>query len=76
MKATDPLLALAGHFALISLLAVGGANAVLPEMHRQAVDVAGWMTDRLLLTATIVPFAVGVVILLRRPERMLTEEDV
>lgn len=35
----------------------------------------GWMTDRLLLTATIVPFAVGVVILLRRPERMLTEED-
>jgi len=46
MKATDPLLALAGHFALISLLAVGGANAVLPEMHRQAVDVAGWMTDR------------------------------
>ncbi|GAB4064784.1 chromate transporter [Ancylobacter sonchi] len=36
---------LATHFLLISLLAVGGANAVLPEMHRQVVDVAGWMTN-------------------------------
>lgn len=36
---------LASHFLVISLLAVGGANAVLPEMHRQVVDVAGWMTD-------------------------------
>jgi chromate transporter len=34
------------HFALLSLLAVGGVNAVVPEMHRQAVEVAGWMTDR------------------------------
>lgn len=40
------LVTLALHFALLSLLAVGGANAVVPEMHRQAVDVAGWMTDR------------------------------
>jgi chromate transporter len=37
---------LATHFALLSLLAVGGVNAVVPEMHRQAVDVAGWMTSR------------------------------
>ncbi|MCB4769925.1 chromate transporter [Ancylobacter sp. Lp-2] len=36
---------LATHFLLISLLAVGGANAVLPEMHRQVVDIAGWMTN-------------------------------
>lgn len=36
----------------------------------------GWMLDRLLLTATIAPFAAGVLILLRRPERMLTEEEV
>lgn len=35
----------------------------------------GWMTDRLVLTATIAPFAAGVLILLRRPERMLTEEE-
>ena len=32
-------------FALLSLLAFGGANAVMPEMHRLAVDRHGWMTD-------------------------------
>ncbi|MEA2934878.1 MAG: chromate transporter [Variibacter sp.] len=46
MKPDVGLSAVAMHFALLSLLAVGGANAVVPEMHRQAVDVAGWMTDR------------------------------
>ena len=40
------LLALAGHFALMSLLAIGGANAAVPEMHRLVVDVMGWMSDR------------------------------
>lgn len=45
MKGTD-LSQLAAHFGLLSLLAVGGVNAVVPEMHRQAVDVAGWMTGR------------------------------
>ena len=34
-----------GNFALLSLLAFGGANAVMPEMHRLAVDRHGWMTD-------------------------------
>ncbi len=43
---TDPLASLAFHFALLSLVAVGGANAVVPEMHRLAVDLQGWMTDR------------------------------
>ena len=42
----DTLLALALHFALISLFAVGGAMAVVPEMHRQAVEVSHWMTER------------------------------
>jgi chromate transporter len=42
----DLLGALALHFAMLSLLAIGGANAVIPEMHRQAVETAGWMTDR------------------------------
>jgi chromate transporter len=42
----NPLGALALSFVTISLLAFGGANAVIPEMHRQAVDVAHWMTDR------------------------------
>jgi chromate transporter len=40
------LWALAGTFALLSLFAVGGVNALLPEMHRQAVDVQGWMTGQ------------------------------
>ncbi|MFL1462135.1 chromate transporter [Roseococcus sp. DSY-14] len=32
-------------FAGLSLLAIGGANAVLPEMHRQLVEIHGWMDD-------------------------------
>ncbi|MEA2905788.1 MAG: chromate transporter [Alphaproteobacteria bacterium] len=38
--------ALAGYFALMSLFAMGGANAALPEMHRLVVEVEHWMTDR------------------------------
>lgn len=38
------LLALAGIFAELSLVAFGGANAILPEMQRQVVDVHGWMS--------------------------------
>lgn len=40
------LLTLAGYFALLSLFAIGGANAAVPEMHRLAVDVMHWMNDR------------------------------
>ena len=32
-------------FGTLSLLAIGGANAVLPEMHRQLVDIRGWLDD-------------------------------
>jgi chromate transporter len=46
MKPADTLLTLAVQFAILSLFAVGGAMAVVPEMHRQAVDVSRWMTDR------------------------------
>ena len=42
----DILLLLAGHFALLSLFAIGGANAAVPEMHRVAVELRHWMTDR------------------------------
>lgn len=42
----DILLSLAGHFAILSLFAVGGANAAIPEMNRVAVDLQHWMTDR------------------------------
>jgi chromate transporter len=42
----SPLFSLISTFALLSLLAVGGANAAIPEMHRIAVDVHHWMTDK------------------------------
>jgi chromate transporter len=32
-------------FASLSLVAVGGLNAVIPGVHRQVVDVQGWMND-------------------------------
>ena len=43
---SNPLVALALTFALMSLFAVGGANAAIPEMHRVAVDVQHWLTDK------------------------------
>lgn len=39
------LLALALEFAALSLISVGGANTVLPEMHRRSVDARGWVSD-------------------------------
>ncbi|MEI8274822.1 MAG: chromate transporter [Hyphomicrobiales bacterium] len=42
----NPLIALFGYFALLSLFAVGGANAAIPEMHRIAVEIMHWMNDR------------------------------
>jgi len=42
----NPILALVWTFALMSLFAVGGANAAIPEMHRIAVDVQHWLTDK------------------------------
>ncbi|HWV52704.1 chromate transporter [Pseudorhodoplanes sp.] len=46
MKASDPLIVLASHFALLSLFAIGGANAAIPEMYRIAVQLEGWLTDQ------------------------------
>ena len=40
------LVTLAFQFAMMSLLAFGGANAVVPEIHRQAVEIGFWMTER------------------------------
>ncbi|MBN8982394.1 MAG: chromate transporter [Rhizobiales bacterium] len=39
------LFTLAWTFGLMSLLAIGGANSTIPEMHRIAVDVNHWMND-------------------------------
>ena len=38
--------ALAGLFAQLSLVAVGGGNTILPEMQRQVVSVHRWMTGQ------------------------------
>ncbi len=46
MKDGGVLASLAANFALLSLFAIGGANAAVPEMHRLAVEVQGWMSDR------------------------------
>ena len=40
----NPLVQLAEDFSLLSLMAVGGAITVLPEMHRGVVEVHGWMS--------------------------------
>jgi chromate transporter len=39
------LIQIARVFAVLSLVSIGGANAVLPEIRRQVVDVQGWMND-------------------------------
>jgi chromate transporter len=33
-------------FGGLSLVSVGGAPTILPELHRQVVDVHGWLSDR------------------------------
>ena len=33
------------HFMAVSLMAVGGAVTVIPEMHRHLVNQNGWMTE-------------------------------
>jgi chromate transporter len=42
----NPLFALFTLFASLSLVSVGGANTAIPEMHRVAVDVMHWLSDR------------------------------
>lgn len=38
------MLAVFLHFALLSLLAVGGVNTIMPEMHRIVVESNGWVS--------------------------------
>jgi chromate transporter len=42
----NPLWTLFSLFVTLSLVSVGGANAAIPEMHRVAVDVMHWMSDK------------------------------
>jgi chromate transporter len=47
LSASDTSLwTLAGHFAFLSLFAIGGGVAAVPEMHRLSVVVMHWMTDK------------------------------
>ena len=41
----DLLVQLVTVLAPLSLVAIGGGNSVLPDIHRQVVTVHGWMTD-------------------------------
>jgi chromate transporter len=41
------LFELARQFMLLSLLSIGGGNAVIPEIHLRAVQVEHWMTDEM-----------------------------
>jgi chromate transporter len=43
---SNPIATLAWTFAVMSLFAVGGANSAIPEMHRVAVEVNHWLTDK------------------------------
>lgn len=46
MNHDSPIWTLVATFALMSLFAVGGAAAAVPEMHRIAVDVHHWMNEK------------------------------
>lgn len=46
MNGESPIWGLVATFGLMSLFAVGGAAAAIPEMHRIAVDLHHWMTDK------------------------------
>lgn len=46
MSDTNPISQLIWHFLLLSLVAIGGANTVLPEMQRQVVEIGGWMSAK------------------------------
>lgn len=45
MTDTSALGQLARSFAMISLIAIGGINAILPAIRHEVVDVLNWMDD-------------------------------
>ena len=46
MNNLAPIAQVALQFLLLSILAIGGVNAVTPEIQRQVVDLRHWMTAR------------------------------
>jgi chromate transporter len=45
MTTPEILAEIAVRFTALSLVAIGGINGILPEIHRVVVDVEGWMTS-------------------------------
>ncbi|HEY3554412.1 MAG TPA: chromate transporter, partial [Casimicrobiaceae bacterium] len=45
MTHVDILTEIAMRFTALSFVAVGGINAILPEVHRVVVELEGWMTS-------------------------------
>jgi chromate transporter len=46
MNNLSPICQVAVQFMLLSILAIGGVNAVTPEIQRQVVDLRHWMSAR------------------------------
>jgi chromate transporter len=44
MNSSPSLSEITLYFLGLSLMAIGGANAVIPDMHRHLVEAQGWMT--------------------------------
>jgi chromate transporter len=44
MNATRSLVEVATYFLLLSMVAIGGANVVIPQMHHQLVEIRQWMS--------------------------------
>lgn len=44
MNSSHSLWEVAIYFLLLSMMAIGGANALIPEMHHQLVEIRGWMS--------------------------------
>jgi chromate transporter len=44
MNQSPSLIEITLYFLGLSLLAIGGANAVIPDLHRHLVEVRGWMS--------------------------------
>ena len=42
---SETLVILATRYFIMAFFAIGGANAIVPEMHRLAVEQMHWMTN-------------------------------
>ncbi len=45
MNSSHSLLEVGIYFLLLSMMAIGGANVVIPEMHHQLVELRGWLSS-------------------------------